>query len=266
MRGPSFDFVLTQERSRFFETSIGVTLPLLPFNNDVVIEFDGQAWVNRDDTQDIRNMQTDGLEDFPIQVEVYIRSKYYPHKILSGARARTEKEVMNLGNRKITKKLTFALNSDYVQADSANYADLIFDFSEIVRGDADEVKNSEKWHQAKVALTKVTVETKCRKAITYSLMEKYQATILALRARVLAPRYRTTVEYEVGGDSASPAGIYAAFVFLILVFIGVVVYTGWKIKLFNRRILDDKVEIEKEKGQLVGYQDEVIRLRKLKLI
>ena len=97
-------------------------------------------------------------------------------------------------------------------------------------------------------------------------MEKYQATILALRARVLAPRYRTTVEYEVGGDSASPAGIHAAFVFLILGFIGVVAYTGWKIKLFRRRIIDDKVQMETEKEQLVGYQEEVIRLRRLKLI
>lgn len=148
----------------------------------------------------------------------------------------------------------------------ANYAELVFDFSGIVRGDASEVANSETWQQAKIALTEVAVETKCREPITYSMMEKYQATILALRAGVLAPRYRTTVEYEVGGDSASPAGIHAAFVFLILAFIGVVAYTGWKIKFFRRRIIDDKVQIEKEKDMLVGYQDEVIRLRRLKLI
>lgn len=97
-------------------------------------------------------------------------------------------------------------------------------------------------------MTKVTVETKCQNEITYSTMEKYQATILALRTRVLAPIYRTTVEYEVGRDAASPAGIHAAFVFLILVFVGVVAYTGWKIKFFRRRIIDDKVEIEKEKS------------------
>jgi len=85
------------------------------------------------------------------------------------------------------------------------------------------------------------------------MMDKNQATVLALRSGLLAPRYRTTVEYEIGGDSASPAGIHAALVFLILVFIAIVGYTGWRIKYFRRRIIDDKGAMEKEKGQLVGY-------------
>jgi len=35
----------------------------------------------------------------------------------------------------------------------ANYAELIFDFSAIVRGDAAEVDNTDKWHQAKVSIS-----------------------------------------------------------------------------------------------------------------
>ena len=66
-------------------------------------------------------------------------------------------------------------------------------------------------------------------------------------------------------EEASAAGIYVGLVFFILGFVAIVAYVGWKIKFYRRRIIDDKETLEKEKGKLVGYQDEVIRLRQMKL-
>ena len=59
---PSLEFILRQETGRFFETSVGITVPILPFNSDLIIEFESQAFVNQDDSQDIRSMQTEDLE------------------------------------------------------------------------------------------------------------------------------------------------------------------------------------------------------------
>ena len=49
--------------------------------------------------------------------------------------------------------------------------------------------------------------------------------------------------------------------FFIISFMGVVIYTSWKIKFYNRRIIDDKSSLEKEKEKLVKYHDRVIDLR-----
>ena len=35
--GPSVEFVLKQERKRFYETSVGFTMPLLPLNNEIIV-------------------------------------------------------------------------------------------------------------------------------------------------------------------------------------------------------------------------------------
>ena len=98
-------------------------------------------------------------------------------------------------------------------------------------------------------------------------MEKYEATLLALRDGSLHPRYKTIIEYEAAvEEQSSQAGVYVGLVFFILGFMALVGYTGWKIRYYHKRILDDNTMMEKEKGKLVGYQDEVIRLRKIKLM
>ena len=56
------------------------------------------------------------------------------------------------------------------------------------------------------------------------------------------------------------------FVIMIILFILVVIALGYKIKQFNKSISETKVEIENERKKLVEQQDEVIRLRKLKLM
>ena len=53
---------------------------------------------------------------------------------------------------------------------------------------------------------------------------------------------------------------------MIVIFVLVVIGLGFKIRQFNRSISETKVEIENERMKLVEQQDEVIRLRKLKLM
>lgn len=56
------------------------------------------------------------------------------------------------------------------------------------------------------------------------------------------------------------------FILMIVIFVLVVIGLGYKIRQFNRSISETKVEIENERMKLVEQQDEVIRLRKLKLM
>ena len=56
------------------------------------------------------------------------------------------------------------------------------------------------------------------------------------------------------------------FILMIVIFVIVVIGLGFKIRQFNKSITETKVEIENERVKLVEQQDEVIRLRKLKLM
>jgi hypothetical protein len=44
--GPNLDFNLVQDSQPFVETSVGITLPLVPFNNYVYVTFESSATVN----------------------------------------------------------------------------------------------------------------------------------------------------------------------------------------------------------------------------
>ena len=57
--GPNLEFVITQDSQPFVETSIGLTLPLLPFNNYIWTTFDAQAFVNLDPTKTFDQLPPD---------------------------------------------------------------------------------------------------------------------------------------------------------------------------------------------------------------
>ena len=77
------------------------------------------------------------------------------------------------------------MNDDYVQSDLANQALLVFDFSESVQGYPDEADElaaeADRWQQARVELTEITVNTKCKRGISFSNEKKYHDTVIAIR-------------------------------------------------------------------------------------
>ena len=42
----SLDFTVTREEGRLFETGVGVMVPLLPFNNEIVVTFDCRSSIS----------------------------------------------------------------------------------------------------------------------------------------------------------------------------------------------------------------------------
>ena len=74
----SMTFFLKQERRRFYETSIAFTLPLVPFNNEIVAQFYTRSWVNTDKKVDLMlggpaaaNAAT--LAKIDLNTQVYLR-------------------------------------------------------------------------------------------------------------------------------------------------------------------------------------------------
>ena len=79
--------------------------------------------------------------------------------------------------------------------------------------------------------------------------------------------YVTITQYRVDEDSEKQLrSLTTTFILMIVIFVLVVIGLGFKIRQFNRSISETKFEIENERMKLVEQQDEVIRLRKLKLM
>ena len=96
------------------------------------------ATVNRDENKDITTIAQNEFTSFSIEAEVYVRSKYYPYKIISGKSGRNEKQYITLDKFSTTKSFRLKLDSTFVQTDLSNYGELVFDFSETARGYPDE--------------------------------------------------------------------------------------------------------------------------------
>ena len=57
------------------ETSVGITIPLLPFNNLINVQIDSRASVT---------LETGVVsDDYPIVARVYLRQRNYPYSLLS---------------------------------------------------------------------------------------------------------------------------------------------------------------------------------------
>lgn len=123
------------------------------------------------------------------------------------------------------------------------------------------------WDSALITLDSLSIASKCSNPIKHSQIQKYKNTLAAFREGSLLSEYVTITQYRVDEDSEKQLkSLRTTFILMILVFIGVVVGLGWKIRQFNKSILETKVEIEAERMKLVEQQDEVVRLRKLKLM
>ena len=88
-KGADFTVKITQNSSEYQETTVGVSLPLLPMNNIIKVSFKASS-----QTSLTSAVQSSGLTlqnntkgeistDYPIKVSVYIRQKRYPYDILS---------------------------------------------------------------------------------------------------------------------------------------------------------------------------------------
>jgi hypothetical protein len=86
----------------------------LPFNNEIEVDFNSKSSVSG------------------IQVNVYIRQRYYPNTIIIGDNTGNGITIGRFSNQ---RSLTFALDSPSVSSDLANYAELVFDFSSSVKGE-----------------------------------------------------------------------------------------------------------------------------------
>ena len=130
-----------------------------------------------------------------------------------------------------------------------------------------EKQKENEWYQTKVSLKEISFNTRCKKEIPFKNIEKYENTLIALREKKLHQMYRSLTTYRVDEESEGRlTGLTWAFVALSLVFICILAYTGYKIRIFQMSISETKGEIDKEHSQLIEFQDEVIRLRKLKLM
>ena len=68
--GPNLDFNLVQDSQPFVETSVGITLPLVPFNNYVYVTFESSATVNTSFFSGVDNSAT---TRYDMTARVYLR-------------------------------------------------------------------------------------------------------------------------------------------------------------------------------------------------
>ena len=89
----------------------------------------------------------------------------------------------------------------------------------------------------------------------------------AFREGRLLSEYISVTQYRVDEDSEKQlSSLRTTFIIMVIVFVLVVLGLGYKIRQFNKSINETKIEIQDERIKLVQHQDEVIRLRKLKLM
>jgi hypothetical protein len=69
--GPDISFKIQQNKTPFTETSVGITMPLVPFNNYIYVTFEGRAVVNIDNTTTV-DTAADPLK-YDMTSRVYLR-------------------------------------------------------------------------------------------------------------------------------------------------------------------------------------------------
>ena len=97
-----------QNSQPFVETSVGLSLPLLPFNNYISVSMYAKAMVNLDSSKPVAN-QTD-FSNYEITARVYIRQKEYPYVVYS----KEPHPKIVLTNTLEFQSESFELNKDFV--------------------------------------------------------------------------------------------------------------------------------------------------------
>jgi len=99
------------------------------------------------------------------------------------------------------------------------------------------------------------------------MIPKYQATLTALRSGKLLSEYVNIKEYRIDEESERRVGtLQTVLPILIIGTILVCLALVWKIRQYNRSIIKTKALIVEAQATLAQNQEEVIRLRRLKLL
>ena len=170
--------------------------------------------------------------------------------------------------------LAFGLKQELVQTDLPDFAEIVFDFSDMVEEiyDFDDSVRAKQmaigpWFSAKIMLESLTVKTECSSPIAISDAQKYTNTLLALREGSLKSEYQSITLYREDAQSEKRVDkINTAFPIMISVWIILVAVCLWKIRQFSNSLKETKVQIENERAILTRSQEDVLRLRKLKLM
>ena len=170
--------------------------------------------------------------------------------------------------------LAFGLKQELVQTDLSDFAEIVFDFSDMVEEiyDFDDSVRAKQmaigpWFSAKIMLESLTVKTECSNPIAISDAQKYTNTLLALREGSLKSEYQSITLYREDAQSEKRVDkINTAFPIMISVWIILVAVCLWKIRQFSNSLKETKVQIENERAILTRSQEDVLRLRKLKLM
>jgi hypothetical protein len=112
-------------------------------------------------------------DNYPMVAKVYLRQKNFPYNVLSKG---DTYETFELYKFERTKSFEMTLDGNLVQTDLPNYAELVFDFSDMVQNiyyDADSsLKSSQQafgpWYGAIITLTDIKINTRCSNPISAS--------------------------------------------------------------------------------------------------
>lgn len=129
--GSDLGFKIKQNSTPFTETSVGITLPLVPFNNYIYVTFERKAIVNTD-----KSKSADSITDptkYEMTARVYLRLNSYPYSIVS----KGPQIKVYFYETTRSESIGFELNPEFVQVDLANKIELVFDFSDMVQSTFD---------------------------------------------------------------------------------------------------------------------------------
>ena len=182
-----------------------MALPILPFNNQIGISVRAKALVGLKKGVDVSKMkESDFTRDYSFSARVYIRQKSYPYNILS----ELPQQKIILQQTSQTMNLAFGLKQELVQTDLADFAEIVFEFSDMVEevyDFAESVRAKQMaigpWYSAKIMLESLKVKTECLNPIAISDVQKYTNTLLALREGSLASEYQSLTLYRQDAES-----------------------------------------------------------------
>ena len=243
------------------ETSVGVMLPVLPMNNKIQVRFRASSKTSLNPA-----VQSSGLslksenagisEDYPFRISVYIRQKSYPYNILS-----TSKQNITIGKNGTNPQsvnVRLNLELELVQDDLANAAELVFDFSESVKAttayqaltnaeyftpdDQSRSAQSKKpWYWSQIKIEDFQAKAICDNPIYNSDLQKYQATLLALRSNKIKERYNKVTNYRIDSESEKRVGKYNIWLpIVITVWLCTMAFCGYKLYKFKKNIKELK--------------------------
>lgn len=242
-------FIVSQDSQPFISSDVSIAVPLVPFQNRLVVQFKSLALVNLDTNKTVSTLPPNqSFPSYELSASIYLRQKSYPYTLLS--KTPHPKVIMNRQTLEHSEILD--LDPEYVQADLASEAELVIDFSDMVQQIFDserDIRMNQQmqgvWKDAKVQISQIRMATQCPAPINLKDLTKYYKTLSALRTGVLKQDYVKIIEYRTDLQSEERVGTLSIVLPVsIVIFIVVIVGCVWKIRQYNRSIIETKKEIE----------------------